>query len=145
MSKPVIVTRDQLALLLGVGDRQCRDYIKRGMPRRTADPETFDAIECRQWQIQKIGKRASDSERPDPAELLKEEQYLMARNNRLKQEGRLADVEVLHAGLQDLAATIRSLGRDLERKFSPAAREILEHALDQVDARIDTLCGGGDE
>jgi hypothetical protein len=95
-------------------------------------------------------KLASDDEMmqgdsSSPAlERYREERALIARLDRLERERVLVPRDKMREGLGRAASMLRAAGDTLQRQFGPAAGEILDEALDDVQREMNRLFGNGD-
>lgn len=81
----------------------------------------------------------AEPQEPDALDLLREEQFKMARIDRLARERALLAREDVHAGLGRIAALIRSCGDTLQKKFGVEAVEVLNATLDECEREIADL------
>jgi len=80
-----------------------------------------------------------EEEEPTALERLQEERYKRQRLARLKEEGKLADVAKIRAGLALIASLLRSSGESLQKKHGPDALEILDSTLCDCERQIERM------
>lgn len=70
-------------------------------------------------------------------ERYREERALLARLDRLERQGQLLDREQARSALARIATVLRGAGDSLQQQFGPAARDLLDEALDDAQTEID--------
>lgn len=85
----------------------------------------------------------AEPQEPEALELLREEQFKMARLDRLAKERSLLAREDVHAGLGRIASLLRGAGEQLQKKFGPDAAEILNATLDDCEREIEDVLADG--
>lgn len=81
----------------------------------------------------------AEPQEPEALELLREEQFKMARLDRLAKERSLLAREDVHAGLGRVAALLRGCGEQLQKKCGAEALEILNDTLADCEREIAVL------
>jgi hypothetical protein len=71
-------------------------------------------------------------------ERLREESWRVKRIERLKLEDQIISRELAHAMMGQLAAIIRSLGEQLQKKFGPDAHDMVDAALDSYEHIVES-------
>lgn len=125
-------------------DDQHRRY---GMP---VGGKTIDLGELLRWIHQLLADHGRKLLKPDdrddllyggdgsPAlERYREEQYMLARLERLEREGQLVSLKHVTDGLTKIAAHLRELGEELKKQHGNDALDLLNSHLDECDRMIE--------
>ncbi len=81
----------------------------------------------------------------DSLELVRAETHQLLKLKRLKEEGKLADVELIREQMAPLVARLRECGEQLRRAYGDEAQAILNEAIDDVEAHTKEALGETDK
>jgi phage terminase Nu1 subunit (DNA packaging protein) len=130
-----------------------------GCPRN-GEKGSYNLAEVLAWYLDLKGLRASplstltDEEREDPEMVeavlkampaAQQLAHWRARREELKfnqEKGRLVERGVVYSFLMTVAGQVRGLGEKLQHRFGVDAVDMLNEALDEVEAQIDGQLGG---
>lgn len=130
-----------------------REYLTQGMPGTTG---AYCVEDCQRWADKHVKRQHQRHRQPNtpadadepllagpatPAlEAFRSERAQLARLDRLERERELLPREIVHAAFARVANLLRNAGEQLERRFGPDAREILDDALTSAAAELGSLC-----
>ncbi len=126
---------------------QAERYGMRGIGRTIALPEfvkwVYDFLAKHAYKLSSEDDPMMGGGNSPALEEYRRERTKLVRLERLEREGVLVHLANIHEEIIASAGIIRSAGEQLERKFGPEAKFILDQAIDNAEARINNLLDDG--